>query len=126
MTKTCLKCGHTAEVSDDPAAACPKCGAIYAKVAGLPAERLAPRVPKATPPAASPAPQTPESGRRSSWVERALFWLTAAGALLGMVQLVLTHATAESAPQQAAGFAMAMAYAVVPYVLARAVQQAQR
>lgn len=32
MDKTCLKCGHTADVTDETLAECPKCGAIYAKV----------------------------------------------------------------------------------------------
>lgn len=32
MEKTCLKCGATSVVEDSPAAECPKCGAIYAKV----------------------------------------------------------------------------------------------
>ena len=30
--KSCLKCGHEADVADAPHAACPACGAIYAKV----------------------------------------------------------------------------------------------
>lgn len=41
LTRTCLKCGHEATVSDDPAAACPTCGAIYAKLAKFSDAQLA-------------------------------------------------------------------------------------
>lgn len=44
------------------------------------------------------------------------------GALLGALVFVLTIGSAKGAPQEAAGFAMAMALAVIPYVLVRAVQ----
>lgn len=42
------------------------------------------------------------------------------GALLGSLVFIFTMAAAGSAPQEAAGYAMAMALAVIPYVLARA------
>jgi hypothetical protein len=32
ISKTCLKCGKTSEVSEDPIAECPACGAIYSRV----------------------------------------------------------------------------------------------
>ena len=32
VTRQCLKCRHVGDVEDSPAAACPSCGAIYAKV----------------------------------------------------------------------------------------------
>lgn len=55
---------------------------------------------------------------------RFLLWIPVlAGALLGLLQIFETHATADSAPQQAAGFCMALAYAVVPYVLVRAIEK---
>lgn len=44
------------------------------------------------------------------------------GAALGGYQLLIVHDSAQSAPQQAAGAAMACAYAVVPYVIARSIQ----
>ena len=44
------------------------------------------------------------------------------GALLGGLQVINTSLSAESAPQQAAGMAMACAYAVVPYVFARSIE----
>jgi len=43
------------------------------------------------------------------------------GALIGGLLVVLTAVGAKSAPQEAAGYAMALAFAVVPYVLARSV-----
>lgn len=49
-----------------------------------------------------------------------------AGAALGGVELVNTMLYAESAPQRAAGAALGVAYAVVPYCLARAVQELLR
>ena len=51
-----------------------------------------------------------------------LIWIAPLlGAILGGIEL-LALGGAESAPQQAAGAAMACGYAVVPYVLARAIQ----
>ncbi len=39
--KRCVKCDHEAPTSTDPAAACPACGAIYAKVEGMSESQLA-------------------------------------------------------------------------------------
>ena len=48
-----------------------------------------------------------------------LFWgLAILGALVGGLSLLMTWATAGSAPQQAAGAAMAAAVAIIPYCLA--------
>lgn len=51
-----------------------------------------------------------------------LFVFAGVGALLGAVTLMLTAMFSTGAPQQAAGAATAVALAVLPYVLARAVQ----
>ena len=52
-----------------------------------------------------------------------LFWVLAIiGVFVGAVEFVITLATAQSAPQQAAGAALAITYAVLPYCLARAVE----
>ena len=52
-----------------------------------------------------------------------LFWVFAIlGAVLGGLNLLFTLVSASSAPQQAAGYAFSCALAVVPYVMARAVQ----
>lgn len=50
----------------------------------------------------------------------ALWFLTVVGALLAGFDLVSTLPKAESAPQQAAVAAQSAAFAIVPYVLARA------
>lgn len=112
MNKACPKCGTVSDVQDSPLAACPSCGAIYAKAA-------APRIPaKAVPEA--------KTGGFMRTLERLLWLATGLGALFGALQIALTSANATSAPQQAAGMAMAVAYAVVPYVLARALQEMRR
>lgn len=46
------------------------------------------------------------------------------GALAAAVQVYGTHQSATGAPQQAAGMAMACAYAIVPYVFARSIEMA--
>lgn len=54
----------------------------------------------------------------------AFFWgISIVGALLGGLNMLFTMAAATSAPQQAAGYAMSCAFAIVPYVLARSAQQ---
>lgn len=54
---------------------------------------------------------------------KTFFWVVALlGALLAAGALVLTVLIASGAPQQAAGAAIACALAVIPYVLARAVE----
>jgi hypothetical protein len=121
MLKTCLKCGHQADVGSEITAACPACGAIYAKLEQLPtAQRQALRAASAPKAAAADRPAKTPLGERILWA------LTGIGAVLGFVQIAMTHFAAQSAPQQAAGFALAMAYAVVPYVLARAAQEFRR
>ncbi|MFN0102209.1 MAG: hypothetical protein ACKV2U_08975 [Bryobacteraceae bacterium] len=51
-----------------------------------------------------------------------LLWVIAAlGAIAGALELLFTIAGATTAPQQAAGGALACAMAVVPYVLARSI-----
>lgn len=52
-----------------------------------------------------------------------VFWLLPIlGAVLGSLVFLLTLGAARGAPQEAAGYAMAMAIAVIPYVLTRAIQ----
>lgn len=53
-----------------------------------------------------------------------LLWiLTIVGALIGGSFFLLTLLTADSAPQEASGAALAIGCAVIPYVLARAVSE---
>ena len=52
---------------------------------------------------------------------RIIVWLLAiVGAGMGTVTFIEMQVLADSAPQQAAGAAMAVAWAVLPYVVARA------
>jgi hypothetical protein len=54
---------------------------------------------------------------------RTFFWiLTVLGSLMAAGVLVITVLLATGAPQQAAGAAIACAVAIIPYVLARAVE----
>lgn len=53
---------------------------------------------------------------------RIVFLLPLIGAIIGAPIVMLTIASGGSAPQEAAGYAMACAFAVVPYVLARSIQ----
>lgn len=43
------------------------------------------------------------------------------GSVIGALMILLTVASTSSAPQEAAGFALACAIAVVPYVLVRSI-----
>lgn len=53
-----------------------------------------------------------------------LLWiLTVIGALIGGLFLFVTLISANGAPQEAAGAALALGFAAIPYVLARAVSE---
>lgn len=55
---------------------------------------------------------------------KGVFWgISLLGAGLGIIEFVGTLSGASSAPQQAAGAAMAVCWAVIPYVIARAVSE---
>lgn len=54
-------------------------------------------------------------------MDRILWLLPIFGALIGGFLVMTTMFAAKSAPQEAAGYAMACAFAVVPYVLVRAI-----
>ena len=54
-------------------------------------------------------------------MNRILWVLPILGSIAGLVVAFMTFTSSTSAPQEAAGFAMACALAVVPYVLARSV-----
>lgn len=53
---------------------------------------------------------------------RALFFLPLIGAIIGGLILLFTLAGAKGAPQEAAGAAIALAVAVIPYVFCRSIQ----
>jgi hypothetical protein len=50
-----------------------------------------------------------------------LYTLPVLGSLAATITLLMTMARAQSAPQEAAGFAMACALAIIPYVFARSI-----
>jgi hypothetical protein len=55
------------------------------------------------------------------------FWVIAiVGAVFGGLQLFSSMMSATGAPQQAAGAAMGAAMAIIPYVIARAVDELTR
>lgn len=51
------------------------------------------------------------------------YGLSLLGAIVGGLDFAISAASANSAPQQAAGAAMAVAWAVIPYVFARAAEK---
>ncbi|WP_343787933.1 hypothetical protein [Dokdonella soli] len=89
---------------------CPACGANFSRASAALGQQL--RLPR------DPAP----AGRRAGRLEKFCWWGTIIGSLIGLVQMLITAFSATSAPQQAAGAAMAVMTAAVPYCLARAVQ----
>ena len=80
--------------------------------------------------APSPSPKaghfTPAIGRTASGVAKIFYTAAALGALAGGFELYVGMNMATSAPQQAASAAMACSYAILPYVLARAVDELSR
>ena len=54
-------------------------------------------------------------------MDRVVYIMPLLGSLAGTLTLLGTWLTATTAPQEAAGFAMACALAIVPYVFARSI-----
>ncbi|TDR46758.1 hypothetical protein DFR29_103294 [Tahibacter aquaticus] len=118
MVITCPKCRHENVAATGQAMeACPQCGVIYARAALAQHQQRQVESVRARVAAAVP------DGNAPGFVERFGWYLTIAGALYGSVMLISTWVLAESAPQQAAGAGLAAAAVVVPYCLARALQQ---
>ena len=87
----------------------------------LPSILDGPAVPKPKPPAAPPPPIT------AGIVLEAIAWIvTIACTGLGILILVTGMASAQSAPQEAVVCALAMCFAVLPYVVARVVTHLRR
>lgn len=118
MVITCPKCQHVNQAATGQAMeTCPQCGVIYARAAvqqlqQRQAEAVRTRVAASTP-----------AGNAPGFVERLGWYLTIAGSIYGVVMLISTWVLAESSPQQAAGAGLAAAAVVIPYCLARALQQ---
>ena len=123
MLKICQKCGAQNDVNDDPAAACPSCGVIYAKVDQMiTGQRQAIRASthRKQPQSVESTSTAPARGGRVMWL------ICLAGSVIGVGYGAITLTYATSSPQEAAGMAIAMAFAVIPYVLARAIQELSR
>jgi len=125
MERTCIKCGHTnVNATGDELEACTTCGAIYSRAVQAHAMAAARRTRRVAP--------GDESSGRTLWgwlglISEVLAWVIALyGACSGAMQLSEGLDAAESAPQQAAAAAIALATAAIPYCLARAVQQLRR
>jgi hypothetical protein len=118
MERKCARCGFIKADADMSATeVCSKCGAIFSKSSIAAATALR----------SARAPEERSSAQsKPSLIERFLWVVTIVGCGIGIAQLSITFATAQSAPQQAAGAGMAIATAVIPYCLARAVQLATR
>lgn len=55
-----------------------------------------------------------------------MFLVAILSSIVGGLILILTFVTAKGAPQEAAGAALAMCFAVIPYVIARCIQLPQQ
>lgn len=121
MQRTCAKCGHVNDnASPEASAACPECGAIYAKSA---VAAVRERQTESVRARVDTGEQRAARERSApSIIERILWLATLICAGIGFSQLILTTSQATSAPQQAAGAGMAIAWAAIPYCMARAVQ----
>ena len=118
MERQCARCGATKAYADMSATeACPGCGAIFSKSSVATAQQLQRN-------------RVSERVRRErvgpSFIEKFLWAIAIIGAGVGIAELSITEFTAQSAPQQAAGAGLALAWTVIPYCLARAVQLATR
>lgn len=59
-------------------------------------------------------------------MQKVLWIITIICSILGTLFFVLTVATSNGAPQQAAGASIALCLAVIPYVLSRAVSELKK
>ena len=124
MERTCAKCGFlNTAASGGELEICPKCGVIYVRAAAqaaLSAQRQAVKS------------KQQEDAKTSvlgiiGLVVEVVAWVCAlAGACSAAFLLSSGLEEAQSAPQQAAVAAMAGAYAVIPYCIARGIQQLRR
>ncbi|WP_257385004.1 hypothetical protein [Tahibacter caeni] len=121
MVITCPKCQHTNDAATGkPMETCPQCGVIYARAALAQAQQRQAETVRSRVRAAAPEANAP------GFVERVGWYLCLSGAVLAGVELAWTFAKAESAPQQAAGAALALGLAAIPYCFARALQMLMR
>lgn len=118
MRRICKKCSFVNENAGITIeAACPQCGGIYAKT-DVAAARVAQ--------AATLAEEPPPPKVRSRTAERVFWALTIVSSTLGALLMVAVEIGAKGSPQEAAGAAIAVAMAAIPYCIARAIQQYPR
>lgn len=127
MERTCIKCNHTADVPAGDLAACPQCGVIYFKAEQAMRIEIAKKAQaeRIVTAAAVKAANASEQHRKltvAALIERIAWGGAMILALYGFAQFIFSLGAAESAPQQAAGAAMAACWAVIPYCFARAIQ----
>lgn len=117
MIRQCPKCGfEKPDASYAVNEECPKCGVIYAKAAEVSARQ------RQVASVRSRVEATETHQTSASPLERLAWIVTFLGGVLGLWQLAHTTMNAASAPQQAAGAAMAIGWAAIPYCIARAIQ----
>jgi hypothetical protein len=95
---------------------CPKCGANFSRSSWEAAQQLS----------RDRSDDKVSDANGPGGFERAIWIVTIISSIIALVELSFTTIAAQSAPQQAAGAALAVAWAAVPYCLARAVQQWRR
>ena len=121
MQVTCAKCQHVNDAATGkPMETCPQCGVIYARAALAQSQQRQADVVRSRISATSRASAGPGAIERLGW------YLCLSGAVLAGIELAFTYSKAESAPQQAAGAALALALAAIPYCVARALQMLLR
>jgi predicted nucleic acid-binding Zn-ribbon protein len=121
MQVICAKCQHVNDAATGkPMETCPQCGVIYARAALAQSQQRQAEAVRNRVRAAAP------EGNAPGFVERIGWYLCLTGAVVAGIELSYTFAKAESAPQQAAGAAISLALAAIPYCLARALQMLMR
>lgn len=109
MVRECPKCGATKKDATFASnERCPSCGFIFAMAR-----------PKAD-------HQQEHRATIADWIEKLLWAAVALGSVNGIYWLLSLATLADSSPKQAAGAAIALGSAAVPYCLARAFNQYRR
>lgn len=121
MAVTCPKCEFVNEAgTGKPMEACPQCSVIYQRAALAAAQQKLQEATRSRVESSKPATTGP------GFIERVGWYVCIVGLRYGLAMLIVTMATAESSPQQAAGAGLALASAAIPYCLARAIQLVAR
>ena len=123
MAITCPKCQTINQAATgEPNETCPHCGVIYARATAVQAQRRVAESVRAS----LPSRVQEREQRGPGFAERFFWYACVLGCVAALVQLAMTFNHELSAPQQAASAGMALALAVIPYCLARTIQQLMR